>query len=69
MSRPVGAVEVVELEVGRVRWGLGLDLGIISQNQSAQDDMMTDEVKKEVWICERKCVFSKRTIKVCVCYF
>ena len=69
MSRPVGAVEVVELEVGRVRWGLGLDLGIISQNQSAQGHTMTDEVLKEVWIFERKCVFSKGTIKVCVSSF
>ena len=46
MSRPVGEVEVVELDVGRVRRGLGLDLSIISQNQSAQDHMMNDGVEK-----------------------
>ena len=65
-SRPVGEVEVVELEV--VCDGeLGLDLGnlnVISQNQSGQD-----HGSKEVWIFVRKCIFQQTHIKVCVSCF
>ena len=50
MARPVGEVEVVELEVGG-DGGLGPDLGelgVVSQNQPAQDHVLDDGVKKEV---------------------
>ena len=49
-SLGVGEVEVVELEVGG-DGGLSPDLGelgVVSQNQSAQDHVLDDGVEKEV---------------------
>ena len=70
-SRPVGEVEVVELEVV-CDGGLGLDLGnlsVVSQSQSGQDHVLNDGAKKEVWIFVRNCVFQQMHIKVCVSCF
>ena len=70
-SRPVGEVEVVGLEVV-CDGGLGLDLGnlsVVSQNQSGQNHVLDDWVKKEVWICVRKRILQQTRIKVCVSCF
>ena len=68
MSRPVDEVEVVELEVlcdGGHERDLG-NLSVVSQNQSGQDHVLDDGVKKEVRIFVRKCVFQQTRIKVCI---